>query len=505
MSLAPPLYAAGTMKPTLLPALLAPALLLALPMAAHAQQLGELSFEPCVLTAVGLPRPTEAQCTTIAVPENPGDPDGRQIDLALAWIPVDGEAEPDPVFFIAGGPGQSARDSYPMVAPAFGDIHRARHILLLDQRGTGASHLLNCEDTEEMEAALSMEDFSPERVRAWTERCRDTLVERADLRFYGTGEAIADIDHVRRLVGAEQINLIGVSYGTRVAQQYAKTYPAHTRTVVLDSVVPDSLPLGNEHARNLQEALEAQFARCRETPACVEAFGDPVEKLAAARARFQDAAQATVRYREPTRGEWVDEAPTIHQLSGVLRMYAYTPLTASLLPLLVHQSASGDDAAILAMARMMMRDIGGQMAFGMQLSVICTEDADELVRDPGNADTLLGDGFIDFLDTQCAVWPRGTRAANFREPLSGALPVLLISGEFDPVTPPRYGDDVAAHLDNARHLVLKGQGHSLLTAGCMPKLIAQFIERGDTSDLDAECLDRLAAPPPFSGLYGWEP
>ncbi|HRQ66593.1 MAG TPA: alpha/beta fold hydrolase [Xanthomonadaceae bacterium] len=493
------------MKSTTLPALLVPALLLTLPMAAHAQRLGELGFEPCVLTAVGLPRPTEAQCTSIAVPENPADPDGRQIELALAWIPVDGEAEPDPVFFIAGGPGQSARDSYPMVAPAFDDVHRARHILLLDQRGTGGSHPLDCEDSEETEAAFGMEEFSPERVRAFTERCRATLAEKADLRFYGTAEAVADLDRVRRLVGAEQVNLIGVSYGTRVAQQYAKTHPTHTRTVVLDSVVPDSLPLGNEHARNLQDALEAHFARCRETPACAAAFADPTEKLAAARARFREGAQAEVRYREPTSGEWIDEAPTVHQLSAVLRMYAYTPLTASLLPLLVHQSASGDDTAILAMARMMLRDIGGQMAFGMQLSVICTEDADELARDPANADTLLGDAFIDLLETQCAVWPRGVRAAHFREPLAGALPVLLISGEFDPVTPPRYGDEVAAHLDNARHLVLKGQGHSLLTAGCMPKLLAQFIERAEARGLDAECLDRLAAPPPFSGLYGWEP
>jgi pimeloyl-ACP methyl ester carboxylesterase len=485
--------------------LLAFALLLPGPSDVAARTLGELRFEPCVLTAVGLPRPTEAQCTTLAVAENPADPDSRRIELALAWIPVDGEAEPDPVFFIAGGPGQSARDSYPMVAPAFDDVHRARHILLLDQRGTGSSHLLNCEDIEEMEAGLSMQDFSPERVREWTERCRDTLADKADLRFYGTGEAVADIDHVRRLVGAERINLVGVSYGTRVAQQYAKTHPDHTRTVVLDSVVPDTLPLGNEHARNLQDVLDAHFERCRETPACAEALGDPAALLAQARQRLLGGVQAEVRYREPTSGEWVDEAPTIHQLSAVLRMYAYTPLSASLLPLLVHQAASGDDAGILAMARMMVRDIGGQMAFGMQLSVICTEDADELARDPANADTLLGDSFIDLLETQCAVWPRGTRAANFREPLGGDIPMLLISGEFDPVTPPRYGDEVAAHLPKARHLVLKGQGHSLLSAGCMPKLLAQFIERADASGLDAECLDRLAAPPPFSSMYGWEP
>jgi pimeloyl-ACP methyl ester carboxylesterase len=493
------------MKRLLLKTLLVAALTVPLHAQASARMLGEIAFEPCVLTSSGLPRPTEAQCASVPVPENPGAADGRHIELALAWIPVDGEAEPDPVFFIAGGPGQSARDSYPMVAPAFTDVHRARHILLLDQRGTGASNLLNCEDADALESTFGMDSFSPERVRQWTVDCRDQLAQKADLRFYGTAEAVADIEHVRRLVGAERINLVGVSYGTRVAQQYAKSWPAHTRSVVLDSVVPDTLPLGNEHARNLQDALEAQFARCRELPACAGALGDPLHKLAQARARFSEGEQAAVRYREPTTGEWLEESPTIDHLSGVLRMYAYTPLSASLLPLLVHQSASGDDAGIMAMARMMIRDLGGQMALGMQLSVICNEDADELARDPANADTLLGDSFIDLLETQCAVWPRGTRAANFREPLSGDLPVLLISGEFDPVTPPRYGDEVAARLPNARHLVLRGQGHSLLSAGCMPKLVAQFIERADAAALDATCLDRLAAPPPFSGMYGWEP
>ncbi len=493
------------MKRFLFPTLLVSALTLSPHGQASARMLGELAFEACVLTASGLPRPTEAQCATLSVPENPADPDGRRIDLALAWIPVEGESEPDPVFFIAGGPGQSARDSYPLVAAAFADVHRARHILLLDQRGTGASNLLSCEDTGELDAAMSMGDFSAEKVREWTERCRDQLAEKANLRFYGTGEAIADIDHVRRAIGADRINLVGVSYGTRVAQQYAKNYPEHTRTVVLDSVVPDALPLGNDHARNLEDALEAQFARCRETPACADALGDPAEQLAQARARFAAGEQDPVRYRDPTSGEWIDEAPTQHHLAAVLRMYSYNPLSASLLPLLVQQAASREDAGVLAMARSMVRDLGGQMALGMQASVICTEDADELVADPANEGTLLGNSFIEFLQVQCAVWPRGERAANFREPLSGEVPVLLISGEFDPVTPSRYGDQVAAHLDNARHLVLKGQGHSLVTAGCMPKLLAQFIERADAADLDTECLDRLAAPPPFSGLYGWEP
>lgn len=471
---------------------------------AAARTLGELSFEPCVLTTGGMPRPTEAQCTTVTVPENPAEPGGRSIDLALAWIPVEGEAEPDPVFMIAGGPGQSARDSYPAVSSAFRDINRSRHILLLDQRGTGGSNLLACPvDEEEMLAGI--EEPTPEELREFTLECVATLEEKADLRFYSTGEAVFDLEFVRRAVGAEQVNLVGISYGTRVAQQYAKTYPDHVRSLVLDSVVPPGLALGSEHARNLEDALETHFARCRENGACAEAVGDPRALLDELAARLEAGGLEPVRYRHPTSGEWREEVPTYGHLAALLRMYSYSPLTAATLPLLVRRAHQGDYEALLAMSRMLLSDLGGQIASGMHNSVMCTEDLPELVLEPGDEDTVLGSQLVEVLLEQCALWPIGQRPDDFRQPLTGTMPVLILSGEHDPVTPPRYGDEIAATLDNARHLVFKGQGHSVLGTGCMPKLAAQFLESADPAALDAECLDRLTAPPPFSGLYGWEP
>jgi hypothetical protein len=140
----------------------------------------------------------------------------------------------------------------------------------------------------------------------------------------------------------------------------------------------------------------------------------------------------------------------------------------------------------------------------MHLSVSCAEDT-ELKIDPADKDTILGTTMVEFLQTQCAAWPKGARPADFRKPLSGNVPVLAISGEFDPVTPPRYGDEVVKTLPNGRHLVLPGQGHSVLATGCMPKLFAQFVEKADAKALDAGCLKRLKASPPFAGYYGWEP
>lgn len=482
------------------------ALLLALPAlaAAKPRSLGELQFNPCSLAAEGMPTTVEAQCTTLEVAENRADPASRRISLALAWVPASGEAEADPVFMLAGGPGQSARESYPMVHPAFRDLRRSRHVLLLDARGTGGSNPLVCRDHEGRANMTEGLDDSPQTARAFAERCAAELAERADLRFYGTGEHIDDIDAVRQAIGADKINLIGISYGTRVAQQYAGRYPQHTRTVTLDSIAPNTLVLGGEHARNLESALNQQFERCRQDAACGRQLGDPRQHLDALRERLRDP-QPEQRYRAARSGEWQSAAPTAVHLLGLVRMYAYSPQTVSLLPLLLQDAASGDFAPLLALSQQLMESMSEQIYHGMQLSVMCNEDADELRADPADADTLFGQALVEFTRAQCEVWPRGQRDPKFRQPLTGELPVLLLSGEYDPVTPPRYGDEVLATLPNGRHLVLKGQGHSVLGIGCAPKLLAQFVERADAKGLDASCLDRLQPLPPFAGRYGWEP
>jgi pimeloyl-ACP methyl ester carboxylesterase len=289
-----------------------------------------------------------------------------------------------------------------------------------------------------------------------------------------------------------------------VAQQYAKRYPEHTRTVTLDSVVPNTLVLGQEHARNLDAALKLQFARCREDAACTRNLGDPAVKLEALRVRLRAGNLAPVRYRDPVSGEWRNDTPSLGHLNLLMRLYAYQPQAASLLPLIVHDASNGHYESLMAQARVVYADVSDAIMHGMQLSVICAEDY-ELAADPADANTLMGTEFVDYARVQCEVWPKGERPADFRTPLSGEVPVLAISGEFDPVTPPRYGDEVIKSLPKGRHLVLPGQGHSVLGVGCMPKLFALFVEKADASALEASCLKRLSATPPFAGNYGWEP
>lgn len=464
--------------------------------------LGSLRFTPCALPGARGSQALEAQCTTLQVAENPEAPEGRKIELKLAWLPADNEsaALPDPVFMLAGGPGQSAIETFPQVAAAFADVRKRRHVLLLDQRGTGSSHLLACPTPAED----GVQTLTAEETAQQASACAKALGEKADLRYYTTQEAVQDLDTVRQAIGAQKINLIGISYGTRVAQHYAARYPAHTRAVVLDSVVPKAMPLGGIFARNLDDALALQFSACQKLPDCRDKLGDPRTQLDALLERLRTA-PVKVRYRDADTFAETETWLNADKVAGLVRMYAYMPQAAALLPALIHEAHQGRYENLTALAQMLTREMGETMAMGMQFSVVCSEDAGSFAPNADDAGTVLGQQMSTHLGAACSVWPHKTLPADFHAPLTGKVPVLAISGQFDPVTPPRYGEEVVKHLGNARHLVLNGQGHNVIGAGCMPKLFAQFLDHADPAALDIACLQDLAAVPPFTSFNGWNP
>jgi pimeloyl-ACP methyl ester carboxylesterase len=469
------------------------------------RKFGALDFQPCTLAPKFATATVEAQCTRMTVPEDYAHPAGRKIQLAIAWIPARNDGMPDPVFMLAGGPGQSALDSYPGIAPAFAETMKKRSVILVDQRGTGSSNPLACkDDTGDKHSADALAAENPEAIRRSTEQCRDSLAKKADLRFYTTTDAIRDLDAVRAAIGATRIDLVGISYGTRVAQQYARRYPDHTRSVVLDSVAPNELIFGNDFARNLDDSLAMQFKLCQQLPRCVERMGDPRANLLALLAQLK-VKPVPVQYRDPTTGEEKLENLTRAHLALIARMYAYAPILSASLPLTLSEATKGRYEPLMAQAKLIGGELEESLSAGMQLSVTCSEDADQMKAVPAYADSVLGNEMIDSLRTQCAVWPRGERPADFHLPLVSDLPILVLEGEFDPVTPPRYGEQVVKNLSHGRLLVLRGQGHNVIPVGCMPKLMARFLDTADAKSLDAHCLDKLPYAPPFTSYSGWEP
>jgi pimeloyl-ACP methyl ester carboxylesterase len=466
-----------------------------------ARRVGTLALEPCTLAAPNSPTTIAAFCGKLPVAENREAPAGRRIELAVALVPSRAKRPPpDPVFMLAGGPGQSALESFPGVAPAFRDVLRDRDVVLVDQRGTGGSNRLACPQPD---AASGADEFGdPAAARKFAEACLAGL--QADARFYTTSDAVLDLEEVRAAIGAAQVNLVGVSYGTRVALEYLRRHPDRTRTVVLDGVVPPEIALGADHARNLENALDAHFAICEADATCRERFGSPRARLATLLDELRREPK-TVRFRDPLSDAAREERLTPDAVAGVVRLYAYVPQLAAMLPRSLAEAAAGRPEVLMAQAAMIQNLVGEQITFGMQLSVICAEDADRLRVDPADAGTLLGTSLVANLLAQCEVWPKGRRPADFNAPVQSDRPVLLLSGQLDPVTPPRYGAEVQRSLPASRHFVLRGQGHTVMGVGCAPRLIADFIERADARGLDGACLDQLQYAPPFTGAYGWEP
>jgi len=466
---------------------------------------GRLAFTPCTLSNPFSPGNVEAQCATLPVAENPDDPQGRQIDLQLAWLPATraGAATDDPLFYLAGGPGQAAMETWPAIDSGFAEVRKQRHVILVDQRGTGRSHPLRCQDDSGNNAYSDGQDLSADANRRFAERCAQALD--ADPRYYATSDAVRDLDSVRQALGAEKINLVGSSYGTRVAQQYAMRHPQHTRTVILDGVVPNALILGSEHARNLDAALALQFEHCQKQPACRSRYGSDLRAQLSGLMQRLEAQPQPVEYRDPSTGQLRQGTLEAGTVAGLTRLFSYAPHAAALLPLVLSEADQGRYGPLMSLGQLLQKQMGDQFSHGMQLSVICAEDADQLQNNPADVGTVLGNTLNDALKAQCQGWPTGQRPADFHQPLAGDLPVLLLSGELDPVTPPRYGEQVLQSLPNGRHLVLTGQGHGTVQIGCMPKLIGQFIEKADAKALDASCLDSLGYVPPFTSFNGWEP
>jgi pimeloyl-ACP methyl ester carboxylesterase len=470
---------------------------------AAGRNLGALQFEPCTLSATGLPATIAAQCGTLSVPEDRANPSGRTIALAIAFVPSNAKRpQADPVLLLAGGPGQSARESFPAAAGAFRELLRTRDVVLVDQRGTGASNPLACRTPDGGEPSARAVAAGVEAARRLAGDCLRSLD--ADPRFYTTSDAVLDLEAVRAAIGAEQVNLVGVSYGTRVALEYLRRHPARVRSLVLDGVVPPELALGAEHARNLEVSLDAQFARCAADVVCAQRFGSPRAALAALLEALDQQPQP-VHYRDPLTHELREDTLTRDVVAGVVRLFAYVPQLAAMLPQSLAEAAAGRPEVLMAQGRMIENLVGEQIMQGMQLSVNCSEDAERLRIDPGDARTLMGTAFVATLLAQCEAWPRGRRPADFDAPVRSDRPALLLSGEFDPVTPPHYGEQVVRHLANGRHLVARGQGHNVMVAGCAPQLVARFVSAADAGGLDATCLERLTYTPPFAGAYGWEP
>jgi pimeloyl-ACP methyl ester carboxylesterase len=479
---------------------LAASLLLCLPPPALSQT---LELTPCRITAGPAYRSIKARCGEMQRPENPADASSPEITLRVVVVPaLNLTPEPDPVVPIAGGPGQSTVQFYAASESAFAPLRRNRDILLVDQRGTGDSAPMDCELDEDVVTG----SYSPELTLELTRKCLDTLPH--DPRYFTTSVAVTDLEAVRAALGYPSLNLYGISYGSRVAQHFARRYPEVTRTVILDGVVPPQVSLGPEIATESQKAIDRVFTRCAADAACNLRFPALAESFAGLVTALRTE-PVIVSTPDPNTGRHEEIAFGSDEFAAALRLLAYHPNTIALLPLLIHEAATGNWVPLASQYQMTSVSLSESIFIGMHNAVVCSEDVpfyDRAAFDTdGLAASYIGPVQLEAIETICSVWPAGPVDDEFKVPVETSTPFLLLSGDADPITPPRYAELAAVDLGNALHLIGKEQGHGQLGVGCMPNLLDEFVTSASPAAIDAGCLERAFVMPFFLDFSGPQP
>jgi pimeloyl-ACP methyl ester carboxylesterase len=405
------------------------------------------------------------------------------------------------VVFRAGGPGQSATRLAGQIHTFFGRLQRTRDIVLVDQRGTGKSNPLDCRsDAASLRELTESTDAALLRLRTCLEGYD------ADVRLYTTDIAMDDLDEVRAYLGYDRLNLYGGSYGTRAALVYLRQHGSHVRSLVLDGVAPTDMRLPLFTARDAQRALDRVLADCDADPSCRVAFPDLATRIRALLASLQDRPRQ-VRLVHPRTGVPEEVSVDARLVASLLFSALYSPLTSSIVPAVIDAAERNDFQILFALA-LAGDDASGNMSLGMQLSVLCTEDASRVSADDvsrATAGTVFGAHLaVGQLDA-CAMWPTRTLDAAYYQPVVSDVPALVLSGDVDPVTPPDWGEAVMRHLSRATHIVLPDTGHGVVTTPCGNRLVTDFIEHGSIDGINADCVPSVRRPPFFLTPAGPDP
>jgi pimeloyl-ACP methyl ester carboxylesterase len=431
-------------------------------------------------------------CGTLQVPEDRSGPEGRSVGLHVAVVPAAGEAAPDAFFALAGGPGDASSSFFAWLPGLYAGVHATHDIVLVDQRGTGASNPLTLPAMPDT-SGLSDTDADA-RLAAWAEASLASLD--ADPRMYTSTVAADDLDAVRAALGYDTIDVYGTSYGGELAQYYLRQHPDHVRVAVLDGTTPLDVPVLERMAGSSGHAMDLLLARCAADAACHAAFPDLTSEWAALVAAFAKGVTVT----DPTTGATIvadltTVGPSIH--AALL-----TESGASRLPLAIHLAATGQwatvnelvppsDAAPAAGPTLLMKD-----------EILCSEawarfDPAAVERDGG------GDYAVPFvqawatgLAALCRHLPTGVVPADDAAPLRTDIPVLWLVGDGDPQDPPANLAAVTSQEPNALVAVMPASEHVVGHLGCGPSVIAAFVDAGTTAGLDTGCLAAGSAPAP---------
>jgi pimeloyl-ACP methyl ester carboxylesterase len=439
----------------------------------------------------------ELECGVLEVEENREAPNGRTLQIAFVVARSSSRSpEPDPVFLLAGGPGQGAATLAPMILHKFQDIRRERDLVFVDVRGTGSSAALACdvEDPEDLAEVLGA-TFDLDGLG----KCLAQYDEGLDLRQYTSVAMADDLDDVRAALGYEQVNLLGISYGTALAQVWMRRHGEHIRSAVLDGAVPLDREVLLQMPGNSERALARVLADCREDHQCDVSFPGLERKLAQVLDDL-DSNRKLEEFVHPRSGERTRVDITRAGFVQVVTAALYSDNTTTLLPLLIERAYAGDYSPLAALA-LSKAGLSKTISMGLYLSVACAEQLHRVDESSRRAAVtgleVFDDHALAQLEQACAHWPHAELPTTEFEPVHSNVPTLLLSGRYDPVTPSEFGEHIAASLTDARHVTVEQASHGIWHLGCATKLISGFFSNPDPAAVDATCFDVLARSPMF--------
>lgn len=447
----------------------------------------------------GVPRGERATCGYVTVPLHREGTRTADIRLYVAVLHSRAESPlPDPVIFLNGGPGDAAfgddSDTWWQISR---QIRATRDFIVFDQRGVGQSRPnLDCRELDR----IAERNWKPGLGRAEVlameqpaaQACHDRLVRSgADLSAFTTVEAAADVDDIAAALNYESYNLIGVSYGTRVALGVMRDFPDRVRSAVLDSVYPPGITDLDTQPALIARVFRRLFAECAADAACNAAYPLLEARFDGMLTRLKTAPETIKQGRKSIR---IDDGIVLDALYAAF----YDPTTIPDLPRLIDTFSRGDLAAIAPWVGPVFTG-NPSRSEGLALSVACSESWPFAKRST-LADSVAqaapyGDAAAYALEWGiCDAWRVPPISAVDAIAVSGTVPTLLLTGSFDPITPPEYAYIAAATLTNGRVIEFRAGSHSILTTeACAPPLVTRFIDK-PAAPLDDLCPGRTLMP-----------
>jgi pimeloyl-ACP methyl ester carboxylesterase len=441
----------------------------------------------------------EAWCGAVSRPLDPNRPGALQIEVQFALLPaLARNRKPDPVFFFAGGPGQSAIELAGPVSRMLAKLSNRRDLVFIDQRGTGRSAPLRCAD--ESPTRPLADNASNEALVARMAACRQALqkLPHGDLRHFTTWLAAQDVDAVRERLEVEYVNVVGASYGTRMALEYMRQFPKAVRRAVIDGVAPPDMALPTAFSTDNQAALDAELAACEAEARCRSRY----PTLRADWQALLAGLPKVVGVVHPVTGMIERVTFTRDSVLGMVRAPLYVPALAAALPLAITEAARGRLEPLLGLSVATSGNSrSGAIAEGMHFSVVCAEDLQRRAQPKAAPGADYGDTFERLYSQVCADWPRGQVPQAFYDLPPARSATLVLSGGADPATPPRHAERVVQALGaRARHVVVPQAGHGVLGVACLRDTVFRFIDApGDDTALkvEADCASALPRPLAF--------